>query len=76
MHTAFTLSFNQIFNLKVKIFFTLGPSGVRVGRCLNRMNYNEDDGDDDEGSDTEEGMFYPNVNDLVWILGCRFGFRI
>ena len=23
-----------------------------------------------------KGMFHPNVNDLVWILGCRFGFMI
>ena len=58
MHTAFTLSFNQIFSLKVKIFFTLGPSGVYVRRCLKRcLNYNENDGgDDDESSDTEESM--------------------
>ena len=52
-------SFNQIFSLTVKIFFTLGSSGLRVRRCLNRMNYNEDDGDndDDQSSNTEEGMF-------------------
>ena len=23
-----------------------------------------------------KGMFHPNLNDLVWILGCRFGFMI
>ena len=50
--------------MKVKIFFTLGPSGVHVKKCLNRKNYNEDNGDDDdddddddESSNTEEGMF-------------------
>ena len=44
--------------LKLKSFFTLGPSGVHFRRCLNRTNYNEDDGDyDDESSDTHEGMF-------------------
>lgn len=55
--------------LKVKIFFTLGPLGVRV-RCLNRTNYNEDDSDDDDETVTQKKVcFHRNVNNLVWILG-------
>ena len=53
----FTLSSNHLFTLKVNICFTLGLSGVCVRQCLNRANYLEAEGDDDESSSTEEGIF-------------------
>ena len=72
--------------MKVKIFFTLGPSGVHVKKCLNRKNYNKDNGDDDdddESSDTEEDMFSSlckwfslDFSMSVWIYDLTFRFSI